>query len=123
MTIKQYQKIASTIANKITNLGGNPLKVQYLKSISIFEVGARDPKDKNRALTIESGDENAIIKFNRISNPNNPNPKFRTLKPGSMSLFNTETKINIDPSDYHFDSAQFADLMDAIENSQWEISH
>lgn len=122
MTIKQYQKIAAIIAKKITNLGGDPLRVRNLKATSIFEVGARNPKNKERQLTMESGDENAVITFNRISNPNNPNPNFRTLKPGSMSLYNTETRVNIDPSDYRFDSAQFSDLVLAIENSQWEIS-
>lgn len=122
MTIKQYQKIARAIAKKISDLGGNIDKVRYLKSVSIFEVGARDPKNKERQLTMESGDENAVIYFNKISNPNNPNAYYRTLKPGSMSLFNTETKINTDPSDYRFDSAQFADLICAIKNSQWTIA-
>lgn len=122
MTIKQYQKIARVIAKRISDLGGNVNKVRYLKSLSIFKVGARDPKNKERQLTMESGDENVVINFNKISNPNNPNAYYRTLKPGSMSLFNTETQINIDPSDYRFDSAQFSDLIYAIENSQWIIA-
>ena len=123
MTIKQYKKIAATIANKIIELGGDPAKVRHLKSISTFEVGARDPKNKDRQLTFESGDENMVIYFDCISNPNNPNYKFKTLKPGSISLYDSKNDVNVDPTEYNFDSAQFADLMDAIGTAQWEFSH
>jgi len=121
MTIKQYKKIAATIANRIIELGGDPAKVRNLKAISTFEVGARDPKNKDRRLTLESGDENMVIYFDCISNPNNPNYKFKTLKPGSISLYDSKNDVNVDPTEYNFDSAQFADLMDAIRTSQWKI--
>ena len=65
-----------------------------------------------------------IIKFNSISNPNNPNARFKTLKPGSISLYDKETGINVDASDFNFDSSQFADLLDAIQTEYaWEISY
>ena len=124
MTIKQYQKLAQIIAKKIESLDGSVDKVRYLKAQTItFEIGARDPK-KSDNLSIEAGDSNAIIKFNSISNPNNPNSRFKTLKPGSISLYDKETGINVDASDFNFDSSQFADLLDAIQTEYaWEISY
>jgi hypothetical protein len=124
MTIKQYQKLAQIIAKKIESLDGSVDKVRYLKTQTItFEIGARDPK-KSDNLSIEAGDSNAIIKFNSISNPNNPNARFKTLKPGSISLYDKETGINVDASDFNFDSSQFADLLDAIQTEYaWEISY
>lgn len=122
MTIKQYQKVAANIAKTIESLGGDPNQVRSLKFASKFEVGARNPKlYKENPVTMTSGDENVVIVFDTISNPNNPNCKFRTLKPGSISLFNSETRQNVDASDFNFDSAQFADLMDAISTVGWEI--
>ena len=119
MTIKQYQKLAAAVAKKINALGGNPSKVRYLKFPTKFEVGARDPNGTTTEIT--SGDENTTIVFDTINNPNNPNAAYRTLKPGSMSLFNSETRVNVDASDYNYDSAQFADLIDAIETEGWMI--
>jgi hypothetical protein len=124
MTINQYKKLASTIAKRIIALEGNPDRVKYLKcKQSTFEVGARNPKDKSVQLTINSGDENCVITFNSVSNPNNPNYKFRTLKPGSISLYDNETHINVDATEYNFDSAQFSDLIMAIETTGWEIAY
>ena len=122
MTIKQYQKFAAAIAKTIDSIGGDPCKARHLKFSTTFEVGARDPKlRKEKPTDMTSGDENAVLVFDTISNPNNPNPKFRTLKPGSVSLYNSETKQNVDASDYHFDSAQFADLIDAVSTVGWEM--
>ena len=124
MTIKQYQKLAQIIAKKIESLDGSVDKVRYLKAQTLtFEIGTRDPK-KSDSLSIEAGDSNAIIKFNSISNPNNPNARFRTLKPGSISLSDKETGMNVDASDFNFDSSQCADLLDAIQTEYaWEISY
>ena len=124
MTIKQYQKLAQIIAKKIESLDGSIDKVRYLKSKHMtFDIGARDPK-KSSGLSIKAGDSNAIITFNSISNPNNPNARFRTLKPGSISLYNSETGTNVDASDFNFDSYQFADLIDVIKTQDvWEISY
>lgn len=124
MTINQYKKLASTIAKRIIELEGNPNRVKYLKcKHSLFEVGARNPKDKSVQLTINSGDENFMITFNSVSNPNNPNYKFRTLKPGSISLYNSETHTNVDATEYNFDSFQFSNLITIIEMNVWEISY
>lgn len=124
MTINQYKKLASTIAKRIADLEGDPNRVKYLKcKHSMFEIGARNPKDRSVQLTINSGDENCVITFNSVSNPNNPNYKFRTLKPGSISLYNGETHTNVDATEYNFDSAQFSDLIMAIETKGWEISY
>ena len=123
MTIKQYQKLAAAVAKTIEDLGGDVNRVRNLKFPTPFEVGVRNPSiAKDKPVTIESGDGNAIIAFDTISNPNNPNAKFRTLKPGSMSLFNSETRQNVDASDFNYDSAQFADLISAISTSGWEIA-
>jgi hypothetical protein len=124
MTIKQYQKLAQVIAKKIETLDGSIDKVRYLKAkVTTFEIGARDPKKDDR-LSIEAGDSNVVIKFNSISNPNNPNARFRTLKPGSISLYDKDTDTNVDASDFNFDSSQFADLLDAIQTEYaWEISY
>lgn len=123
MTIKQYQRLAAAIAKTIKDNGGNVDKVKNLKFACTFEVGARNPKlYKERPVGIESGDENTVITFDTISNPNNPNAAFKTLKPGSLSLYNSETNTNVDASDFNFDSAQFADLIGAIQTAGWVIS-
>lgn len=123
MTIKQYQTVAKTIANKINDLGGNPANVRNLKFPSKFTIGARNPKMyKGMPCTFESGDGNVEISFDAISNPNNPNYKFRTLKPGSMSAYDSEANVNVDLSEFNYDSAQFADLIDAISTTGWEIA-
>jgi len=123
MTIKQYQKVAAAIAKTIKDNGGNVDKVKNLKFTCTIEVGARNPKlYKEQPVGIESGDENTVITFDTISNPNNPNAAFRTLKPGSLSLYNSKTNTNVDASDFNFDSAQFADLIGAIQTTGWVIS-
>ena len=123
MTIKQYQKLATIVAKTIESIGGDANKVRNLKSSIPFKISVRNPNlAKDKPITIKSGDGNAIIEFDTISNPNNPNAKFRTLKPGSMSLFNSETRQNVDASDFNYDSAQFADLICAISASSWEIT-
>ena len=85
-------------------------------------IGVRDPKKyKDYNATFTSGEDNTTLKFDVISNPNNPNAAFRTLKPGSISLFNSETKTNVDGSDFNYDSTQFADLIDSISKDEWKI--
>ena len=122
MTINQYQKLAAAVAKTIKSIGGDVNRVRHLKFPTAFEVGVRNPKiAKDNPLTIESGDGNAVIVFDTISNPNNPKAEFRTLKPGSMSLFNSVTRQNVDASDFNYDSAQFSDLITAISTTGWEI--
>ena len=124
MTIKQYQALAKTIASKIEELGGNPIRVRNLRLINGGDVviNARDPKKYVvNPTTFKSGESNAILEFDTISNPNNPNYKFRTLKPGSMSLYNSQTNVNVDISEYNFDTYQFAYLIAMIKKSDWEI--
>ena len=122
MTIKQYQKIAVAIAKQIKNNGGNINNVRHLKFSIPFEIGARNPYHyKDAPVSFASGDENVILKFDTISNPNNPNAAFHTLKAGSISFYDSETHKNVDGSDYNFDSAQFADLLDAIQTIGWKI--
>ncbi len=122
MTIKQYQKLATAIAKLIKDNGGDVDKVRHLKFDGTFAIDARNPRAyKHIPCTFKHGDGNAVIEFDTISNPNNPNAAFKTLKPGSISLYNSETKTNVDGSDYNFDSAQFADLMDAIQTVGWKI--
>lgn len=124
MTIKQYQTVAKTIASKIEELGGNPLKTKYLKLPTSLSINIRDPKKyANTPTTFESGESNAKIEFDTISNPNNPNYKYRTLKPGSMSFYNSQTHVNVDITDFNFDSAQFADLIELIKLPNWIIAH
>lgn len=124
MTIKQYQKLAATIANKIIELGGNPRNVRHLTTTTsyICVVEARDPKQyANVPCSYESGNHNVEIKFNIISNPNNPNYKYRTLKPGSMSMYDSKSNVNVDITDYNFDSVQFSNLICYINNCDWTM--
>ena len=123
MTLKQYKTLAKAIASKITYLGGNPQRVRHLKAPVNYFINTRDPKAYNdKPCSYVSGESNVEVKFDMISNPNNPNYKFKTLKPGSMSAYSSETKTNVDITDFNFDSAQFADLIEIIENCQWEIA-
>ena len=122
MTIKQYQTVAKTIASKIEELGGNPQRVRSLRFNGGVTICARDPKKYADApTTFESGESNAAIEFDTISNPNNPNYKFKTLKPGSMSLYNSQTHVNVDIAEYNFDTAQFAELLEMLKQTGWEI--
>ena len=121
MTIKQYQTLAAIVSKVITDLGGDPRKVRNLKATVPFEIGVRNKLNKSYKTVFEHGSSNLVIKFDTISNPNNPNCMFRTLKPGSMSLYNSEENINYDASDFNYDSSQFADLTDAIQTTGWEI--
>ena len=122
MTIKQYQTVAKTIASKIEELGGNPQRVRNLRFNGGVTICARDPKKYGDApTTCRSGDSNAAIEFDTISNPNNPNYKFRTLKPGSMSLYNSQTHVNVDITEYNFDTAQFAEILEMLKQTGWEI--
>lgn len=122
MTIKQYQTVAKTIASKIEELGGNPARVRNLRFNGGVTIHVRDPKKyADNPTTFESGESNATIEFDIISNPNNPNYKFRTLKPGSMSLYNSQTNVNADISEYNFDTYQFAYLIAMIKKSDCEI--
>ena len=124
MTIKQYQNVAKAIATKIEELGGNPNHVRHLHINGATSIKIRDPKQyNNQPTSITSGDGNVVIEFDTLSNPNNPNYKFRTLKPGSMSVYNSETGINVDITEYNFDSAQFADFIDAINTTNWSIRY
>lgn len=123
MTIKQYQTLAKTIASKIIGLNGNPHIVRYLRFPGGVTICARDPKSyKDDPVTFESGDSNCTIEFDTISNPNNPNYKFRTLKPGSMSAYNSATHTNVDITEYNFDTTQFAELIGLVKQNGWKIS-
>ena len=123
MTIKQYQKLAKTIASKIEELSGDPNKVRNLKCNSIAIVRARDPKQyADMPSTFEKDESNIDIVFDTVSNPNNPNYKFKTLKPGSMSFYNSQMNVNFDITEYNFDTPQFADLIKMINQSDWTIS-
>ena len=113
MTIKQFQTLAKAVASKIEELGGDPNYTRHLNFCGGVTIDARDPKQYDDApTTYESGSSNTAIEFDTISNPNNPNYKFRTLKPGSMSFYNSRTGVNVDITDYNFDSCQFAALAD-----------
>ena len=121
MTIKQYQTVAKAIASKIEELGGNPYFVHHLHANDVVSIKVRDPK-QYIPTSISSGDGNAVVEFDTLSNPNNPNYKFNTLKPGSMSAYNSTNNVNVDITNYNFDSAQFADLIDAINTKDyWSI--
>ena len=39
------------------------------------------------------------------------------------NLYDNETHTNVDATEYNFDSAQFSDLIMAIETTGWEISY
>lgn len=124
MTIKQYQTLAKTIASKIEKLGGNPRTVRNLHIIGTGgTIFARDPKKYNdKPCSYVSGETNVTIAFDTISNPNNPNYKFRTLKPGSISFYDSKTNVNADLSDYNFDTAQFADMIEYINYPCWSLT-
>lgn len=120
MTIKQYQKLAATIANIIIKNNEDVNKVKHLKSSFAYEMHVRNPKlNKDKPINFVSRNSNDIIRFDTISNPNNPNCRYRTLKPGSISFYDSSANVNIDLSNYNFDSAQFSDLIYLIENVQW----
>jgi len=122
MTIKQYQTLAKTIASKIEALGGNVNRTRNLKFEGGVTIGARDPKNYNDVpVTFKSGESNVALEFDTISNPNNPNWKFRTLKPGSISAYNSKTNANVDLTEYNFDSSQFAELIGLVNDNSWEI--
>ena len=123
MTIRQYQTLAKAVADKIISLSGDPLRVRNLKNDALQTLQARDAKKYgDEPCSYESGSSNATIEFDTISNPNNPNYKFRTLKPGSMSAYNSQAHLNVDITEYNFDSAQFAKLLDAINADGWYIA-
>ena len=123
MTIKQYQTLAKTIATKIESLGGNPRTIRKLKLNGGTSILVRNPKlYGDKPLTCRACESNDILMFDTISNPNNPNYKFKTLKPGSMSVYNSETHVNVDITDYNFDSSQFSSLIDRIEGTVWELA-
>lgn len=121
MTIRQYQILASTIANKITTLGFDPCRVRNLKNECVT-VPARDPKHyKDMPVSFESGNSNATLKFDTISNPSNPNHAYRTLRAGCISAYDSTTNTNVNLTDYRFDSAQFKKLIDAVSNDGWVV--
>lgn len=124
MTIKQFQTLAKTVASKIEELGGDPKRARNLGFSGGVTIDARDPKQYDAApTTCESGSSNTAIEFDTISNPNNPNYKFKTLKPGSMSFYNSQTNVNVDITDYSFDSAQFAKLLEMVKQDGWTLQH
>ena len=125
MTLKQYKKLAKTIAEKITNdLGGNPMRVRNLQFDGGVTVCARDPKKyHDEPTSLKSGNGNTVIEFDTLSNPNNPNYKFCTLKPGSISAYNTSTHVNVDLTDYRFDTTQFKELIETIAQPGWLVIH
>ena len=120
MTINQYQILAKAIADKIIALSGDPNHVRHLNRTKAITCYARNPKDKGQT-SIKSGDSNVMFTFDVLSNPNNPNYKFRTLKPGSISAFDSIYQVNVDPTAYHFDSAQFKKFIDAINDGEWTL--
>ena len=122
MTIKQYQKLAKTIADKITELSGDPNYARNIECSTEVIITVRDPKKYGDApVGMTSGNGNTTLSFNTLSNPNNPNYKYKTLKPGSMSAYNSQTGVNVDITDYNFDSAQFSSLLNAIANGNWTL--
>lgn len=116
MTLKQYQKLAKAIADKIIELGGDPRSARHLKLVDKTAVVAvRDPKKyADHPVTMNAGDYNRYVSFDEISNPNNPNWKFKTLKPGSISAYESATCENVDLTEYRFDTRQFHELLNAI---------
>lgn len=116
MTLKQYQKLAKAIANKIIELGGDPRSARHLKLVDkTIHVAVRDPKKyADHPVTMNAGDHNGLVSFDEISNPNNPNWKFKTLKPGSISAYDSVKGENVDLTEYRFDSRQFHYLLNAI---------
>ena len=123
MTIRQYQTLAKAVADKIIELGGDPQRVRNLRNDTLQTLQARDAKKYgDEPCSYASGSSNATVEFDTISNPNNPNYKFRTLKPGSMSAYSSLAHVNVDLAEYNFDSAQFAKLLDAINADGWYIA-
>lgn len=123
MTIKQYQKLSAAVATKIKSLGEDVSRVRSLtmRPTSI-ELNVRDPRHyKDRPIDFGKGAGNAVVKFDTISNPNNPNSAYRTLKPGSMSAYNSAENVNVDLADYRYDSSQFSKLIAAIRLDDWIV--
>lgn len=122
MTIKQYQRLAKAIATRIDTLGGDPRRVRNLKLTDGVELTARDHTQyKDKPISFESGESNITIKFDHISNPNNPNYKYRTLRAGCISAYDSTSNTNVDLTSYNFDTAQFKALIDAISRDDWVI--
>ena len=123
MTIRQYQTLAKAVADKIIELGGDPQRVRNLKNGTLQTLQARDAKKYgDEPCSYASGSSNATVEFDTMSNPNNPNYKFRTLKPGSMSAYSSLAHVNVDLAEYNFDSAQFAKLLSAVNADGWYIA-
>ena len=120
MTINQYQRLSKAIADRIIELGGNPHHVRHLTCNNTIKCEARDPHSEDE-LSITSGETNATLTFDVLSNPNNPNYKFRTLKPGSISAFDSIYQVNVDATKYNFDSAQFKKLIDVVKTTSWNL--
>ena len=123
MTIKQYQKLSAAVATKIKSLGEDVSRVRSLtmRPTSI-ELNVRDPRHyKDHPIDFGKGAGNAVVKFDTISNPNNPNSAYRTLKPGSMSAYNSAENVNVDLADYRYDSSQFSKLIAAIRLDYWTV--
>lgn len=120
MTINQYQRLSKTIADKIIELGGDPNHIRHLNANVAAKIDVRDPS-KDSELSITSGESNETITFDVLSNPNNPNYKFRTLKPGSISAFDSIYQVNVDLAKYNFDSAQFKNLIEVVKNTAWNL--
>ena len=116
MTLKQYQKLAKAIADKIIELGGDPRSTRHLKLVGKpVDVAVRDPKKyADHPVTMDAGDHNGWVSFDELSNPNNPNWKFKTIKPGSISAYDSAKGENVDLTEYRFDTHQFHDLLNAI---------
>ena len=116
MTLKQYQRLAKAIADKIIELGGDPRSARRLKLVDkTVDAAVRNPKKyADHPVTMDACDHNELISFDEISNPNNPNWKFKTLKPGSISAYNSVKGENVDLTEYRFDTCQFHYLLNAI---------
>lgn len=108
MTISQYKKASALIAETIESLGSSPRKA-YGIQLPPTPLQVREP-DSDTAFQNRAGSE---VIIQEIANPNNPNPKFRSLRPGTMTA-TLSTGERLDLADCRFDPGQFSDLLALI---------
>lgn len=116
MTHKQFSSFSNAVAKAIEDLGGNPRTAKGLAfpDDSRLEVRARDPKVKTG---FQAGAQTDADTFSadvvKISNPNNPSPKYFSLQAGKIRA-EREDGTWFDLAELGFDPSQFGRLLDSL---------
>lgn len=117
MTLTQFTKLSETIAERLQANGQNPRTAYGLSFLTPINIKCRRSAGGKTGLAFGSPASNADLKISGLSNPNNPNYKYRSLNPGVLTaeISGHDGLSKVALSDCKFDPSQFAELVRAIQ--------